>query len=107
MKKFISVEDVRLPHLTLSQSIDEMIDCALAYKSNPLKDSAMGANKRMDLLFLNPSLRTRMSTQVAAEQLGMKPIVFNIGTEGWTWEFEDGAIMNGNTVSILRMLCLY
>jgi N-succinyl-L-ornithine transcarbamylase len=43
-------------------------------------------------LFLNPSLRTRLSTQVAAANLGMEAIVFNVDKEGWALEFEEGAI---------------
>ena len=47
-------------------------------------------------------MRTRLSTQVAAQQLGMEAIVFNIGSEGWAMEFEDGAIMNGTTVEHVK-----
>jgi len=74
----------------------------LAYKANPLADKALGAGKRMGLIFLNPSLRTRLSTQIAAENLGMQPIVFNVGSEGWTWEFEEEAIMSGTTVEHVK-----
>lgn len=56
----------------------------------------------MGLIFLNPSLRTRLSTQIAAENLGMQPIVFNVGSEGWTWEFEEEAIMSGTTVEHVK-----
>jgi len=47
-------------------------------------------------------MRTRLSTQVAAQQLGMECIVFNVGAEGWSMEFEDGAIMNGTTVEHVK-----
>ncbi len=102
MKKFTAVDDVAVPGLGLSQSIDLMIEKALAYKQDPWRDMGLGARRRIGILFLNPSLRTRMSTQIAAEQLGMKPVVFNIGSEGWSWELEDGAIMNGTSVEHIK-----
>ena len=89
MKKFISVHDV--------QNIDAFVEKALNYKNEPLKDKSLGANKRIGLLFLNPSMRTRLSTQIAAQNLGMEAIVFNVGSEGWALEFEEEAIMSGNT----------
>ncbi len=94
MKQFISVHDVT--------DINAFVEKALAYKANPLKDQELGKGKRIGLIFLNPSLRTRLSTQVAAENLGMKPIVFNVGSEGWTWEFEEEAIMSGTTVEHVK-----
>lgn len=89
MKQFISVHDVN--------NLDALIEKALSYKSNPLKDKSLGANKRIGLLFLNPSMRTRLSTQIAAQNLGMEAIVFNVGSEGWALEFEEEAIMSGST----------
>ena len=56
----------------------------------------------MGLLFLNPSLRTRLSTQLAAQNLGMDAIVFNVDKEGWALEFAEGAIMNGTTVEHVK-----
>ena len=94
MKQFISVHDV--------ENINAFVEKALAYKASPLKDQELGKGKRIGLIFLNPSLRTRLSTQVAAENLGMKPIVFNVGNEGWTWEFEEEAIMSGTTVEHVK-----
>lgn len=94
MKQFISVHDVT--------DIDALAAKALAYKANPLADKHLGANKRIGLLFLNPSLRTRLSTQVAAQNLGMEAIVFNVDKEGWALEFEEGAIMSGNTVEHIK-----
>ena len=72
------------------------------YKANPLQHKTLGAGKRIGLLFLNPSLRTRLSTQVAAANLGMDAIVFNVDKEGWALEFEEGAIMSGNTVEHIK-----
>lgn len=79
-----------------------LVQKALAYKSDPLRDRTLGANKRMGLIFLNPSMRTRLSTQIAASNLGMESIVFNVGPEGWALEFEDEAIMSGNTVEHVK-----
>jgi len=75
---------------------------ALKYKDNPYIDKQLGFQKRIGLLFLNPSLRTRLSTQVAAQNLGMEPIVFNVDKEGWALEFTEGAIMNGTTVEHIK-----
>ena len=72
------------------------------YKADPLKDKTLGAGKRIGLLFLNPSLRTRLSTQVAAGNLGMDAIVFNVDKEGWALEFEESAIMSGSTVEHIK-----
>ena len=65
-------------------------------------DKNLGAHKRIGLLFFNPSLRTRLSTQVAAQNLGMEPILFNVDKEGWALEFVEGAIMNGTTVEHIK-----
>lgn len=94
MKQFISTEDV--------QDIPALVKQALEYKQHPLHDKLLGANKRIGLLFLNPSMRTRLSTQIAAQNLGMEAIVFNIGSEGWALEFEDEAIMSGSTVEHVK-----
>jgi len=94
MKQFISVNDVK--------NINALVKKALAYKADPLKDKTLGTNKRIGCLFLNPSMRTRLSTQIAAHNLGMESIVFNVGQEGWALEFEDEAIMSGNTVEHVK-----
>jgi len=79
-----------------------MVKKALDYKSNPLKDKTLGVNKRIGCLFLNPSMRTRLSTQIAAQNLGMEVIIFNVGSEGWALEFEEEAIMSGSTVEHVK-----
>jgi len=94
MRNFISVNNVT--------NINALVAKALDYKVNPFKDKHLGAGKRIGLLFLNPSLRTRLSTQVAAANLGMDAIVFNVDKEGWALEFEEGAIMSGNTVEHIK-----
>ena len=94
MKQFISAHDVT--------DINALVAKALKYKDNPYIDKQLGFQKRIGLLFLNPSLRTRLSTQVAAQNLGMEPIVFNVDKEGWALEFTEGAIMNGTTVEHIK-----
>ena len=91
---FISVKDI--------SDINGMVVKALNYKANPFLDRCLGADKRVGLLFLNPSLRTRLSTQLAATNLGMETIVFNVDKEGWALEFEEGAIMSGTTVEHVK-----
>ena len=94
MKNFISVNDV--------ENINALVAQALAFKKNPFADKNLGVDKRIGLLFLNPSLRTRLSTQIAAANLGMDAIVFNVDKDGWALEFEDGAIMSGSTVEHVK-----
>ena len=94
MRQFISVKDVA--------HINELVAKALAYKQQPLLHKNLGVGKRIGLLFLNPSLRTRLSTQIAAQNLGMEPIVFNVDKEGWALEFNEQAIMNGTTVEHIK-----
>ena len=69
---------------------------ALEIKKNPLQNKALGEGKTICMLFFNNSLRTRLSTQKAAQNLGMNVIVMNFGSEGWELEYEDGAIMDGS-----------
>lgn len=94
MKQFISVHDVN--------DIDALVQKGLAYKQSPFSDKSLGVNKRIGCLFLNPSMRTRLSTQIAAQNLGMEAIIFNVGSEGWALEFEEEAIMSGNTVEHVK-----
>lgn len=88
MKHFLSAPD--------QKEIKSLINSALDYKSSPFRDKQLGAGKTMGMIFLNPSMRTRISTQVAARNLGMEVIVFNLDKEGWQLEFEDGVVMNGS-----------
>ena len=94
MKLFTSVHDVA--------DINALVADALALKQNPFAHQHLGKNKTIGLVFLNPSLRTRMSTQKAATNLGMNAMVLNIDKEGWALELRDGAIMNGTTVEHIR-----
>ncbi len=94
MKNFLSVHEV--------SDLTQLVTNALAYKANPFKDATLGQRKRLGMLFLNPSMRTRISTQLAAKNLGMDVIVFNVGQDGWALEFEDEAIMSGSTVEHVK-----
>lgn len=94
MKHFISVSDVG--------NVGALVSKALQYKLSPYADLHLGRGKRIGLLFLNPSLRTRLSSQVAASNLGMEAIVFNVDKEGWALEFQEGAVMNGTTVEHIK-----
>ncbi|EAZ82908.1 Rossmann-fold NAD(P)-binding domain-containing protein [Algoriphagus machipongonensis] len=80
----------------------QLIDKALYYKADPRIDIQKGMGKRIGCIFLNPSLRTRVSTQIAASNLGVEPIVLNMDKEGWALEMREGAIMNKGTVEHIK-----
>lgn len=84
MKKFTSVADVA--------NVDQLIAEAILLKNNPYAHKIH--NKTLGLVFFNPSLRTRMSSQKAAYNLGVNLIVLNMDKDGWKIEFEEGTIMN-------------
>ncbi|MDX2284803.1 MAG: N-acetylornithine carbamoyltransferase [Bacteroidia bacterium] len=94
MRQFLSVHDVRDPQALLQAARDA--------KRHPLAHASLGAGKTLGLIFFNPSLRTRLSTQRAARNLGLDVIVMNVGTEGWQLEFQDGAVMNGDKAEHVR-----
>jgi len=94
MKQFTSVNDV--------EDINQLVQAALALKNNPYADQQLGKNKTLGLVFLNPSLRTRLSTQKAAINLGMSVMVMNMDKEGWALETQDGVVMNGSTAEHIR-----
>ena len=94
MTNFLSVKD--------AGNINELISAANNFRKNPFSQQSLGKGKRIGLIFLNPSLRTRLSTQIAAQNLGMEPVVFNASQDGWSLEFEEGAIMNGTSVEHIK-----
>ena len=94
MKHYTSIKDI--------DDIKTWIQEAKALKSNPLNYKELGKNKTLGLLFFNSSLRTRLSTQKAALNLGMDPIVMNVSGDAWGIEFGDGTIMNGNTAEHIK-----
>jgi N-succinyl-L-ornithine transcarbamylase len=88
MKHFLSINDV--------SDLNQLITNGIAAKRNPFGDAGLGKNKTIGLLFFNSSLRTRISTQKAAQNLGLNVIVMNVGQDGWGLEMEEGVIMNGD-----------
>ncbi|MEO5911455.1 MAG: acetylornithine carbamoyltransferase [Pelobium sp.] len=94
MKLFTSVDDVK--------DINKIVSEAISIKKNPFANEALGKHKTLGLIFLNPSLRTRLSTQKAALNLGMQVMVMNLDKEGWALETQDGIVMNGTTVEHIR-----
>lgn len=94
MKNFLNVHDVK--------NAEQLAQQAISLKENRFAHKKLGENKTMVLLFLNSSLRTRISTQKAAQNLGMNTIVLNLGQDSWQMEYEDGAIMNGNTAEHIK-----
>tara|TARA_R110000796_G_scaffold252584_1_gene388156 strand:+ start:21206 stop:22147 length:942 start_codon:yes stop_codon:yes gene_type:complete len=93
MKNFTSVKDV--------QNINALVEKALSLKENPFQ-TKLAEGKRIGLIFFNPSLRTRLSSQVAAQNLGAQAIVLDIGKDGWALEFEDGVVMNGDKAEHIK-----
>ena len=88
MYHFTSINDVA--------DLKALLKEAFEIKKNPYQFENLGKHKTMCLLFFNSSLRTRLSTQKAAENLGMKTMVFNINEDGWKVETEFGVIMDGD-----------
>jgi N-succinyl-L-ornithine transcarbamylase len=86
MRHYLSVNDI--------DSLEDWVKEALEIKAAPLEFQELGKNKTIGLLFFNNSLRTRLSTQKAAANLGMQSMVMNFNNEGWLLEFEDGVVMD-------------
>ena len=86
MMNYLSVKDI--------DSINQWVSEAISLKKKPLSFKDLGKDKTLGLLFFNPSLRTRLSTQKAAQNLGMNTMVMNFDKEGWALEYEDGIIMD-------------
>ncbi|SHE68774.1 ornithine carbamoyltransferase [Arenibacter palladensis] len=89
MQHYLSLKDI--------DSLPQWVEEARSLKANPLQFKALGETKTICLLFFNNSLRTRLSTQKAAMNLGMEVIVMNFGSEGWALEYGDGTIMDQGT----------
>lgn len=86
MQHFTSRKDV--------SDLSQLVNIAKGVQENPFAHPELGKNKTLGLIFFNSSLRTRLSTQKAAANLGLSCIVMNIGTDGWKLEFEDGTVMD-------------
>ena len=94
MNHFLSLDDVPDPF--------GLVDEALKLKKDPLAFRKLGKNKTLGMLFFNASLRTRMSTQLAANNLGMNVILMNVTQDSWQIETEDGVVMNGEKAEHIR-----
>ncbi len=94
MKNFLSALDV--------DNVPKLVEEALALKASPWSHETLGKRKTLGLVFFNPSLRTRLSTAKAAQQLGMNLLTINIGQEGWALEMEDGVVMNGDKTEHIK-----
>lgn len=90
MRTFTSVNDI-----LDGPGLETALSDAMKLKHEPWRNPDVGARKTLGLLFMNPSLRTRMSTQKAATLLGMDVMVLNAGSDTWTLETRDGVIMDG------------
>ena len=78
------------------EDLDSLVNLAKKIKEQPLQNESLGKGKTIGLLFFNSSLRTRLSTQKAAQNLGLNVIVLNLSNEGWQLEFEEGVTMNND-----------
>ena len=94
MKSFFHVSDIG----DLGAALEE----AKQVKATPFAWKHLGQDKTIMLVFFNSSLRTRLSSQKAALNLGMNPIVLNIGQDSWKLETELGVVMDGDKSEHLR-----
>ncbi|MBQ4003157.1 MAG: acetylornithine carbamoyltransferase, partial [Bacteroidaceae bacterium] len=88
MKSFLNVEDLG----PLAQALEE----ARQLKQDRFRFDQLGRNKTLLMVFFNNSLRTRLSTQKAAMNLGMNVIVLDVNAGAWKLETERGVIMDGD-----------
>jgi N-succinyl-L-ornithine transcarbamylase len=86
MKHYLNISDI--------DHLPTWVDEAIQLKKDPRAQQHLGQGKTLGLFFFNSSLRTRLSTQKAAKNLGMEVMVMNFGTDGWQLEYEDGAVMD-------------
>lgn len=94
MRHFTSVKDV--------DDVPGLLAEAIKLKKDPWAHTELGKNKTLGLIFLNPSLRTRLSSQRAGQMLGMNTMVMNFDKEGWALETRDGVIMNGDAAEHVK-----
>lgn len=94
MNHFTSIKDV--------QNLQDLLQTAFEVKRSPFADTNLGFGRTLGLIFFNSSLRTRLSTQKAAQHLGLNAIVFNINSDGWKIETEEGVIMNGDKAEHIK-----
>lgn len=94
MEHFTSAHDIK--------DLQALLKTAKKVKKHPLASHKLGKGRTLGCIFFNPSLRTRLSTQRAAFNLGMDVIVMNIGSEGWQLEFNDGTIMDAGKAEHIK-----
>lgn len=94
MDHFLSIKDI--------DSLQQWIAEAKQLKQNPERHETLGKGKILGLLFFNSSLRTRLSTQKAALNLGMNTMVMNIGKDSWILDFEDGGVMDQHSAEHIK-----
>lgn len=122
MKQFLSVHDaaVAAPAMTavaapsiaassgevssdaISAGVSALVAEAREHKAQPFAREELGRHRTLGLVFFNASLRTRLSTQRAAQNLGMQVIVLNTGQDAWQLEFADGTVMDGGAAEHIR-----
>ncbi|MEX0722309.1 MAG: N-acetylornithine carbamoyltransferase [Gracilimonas sp.] len=94
MNSFLSIKDV--------ENLQALVKDALEVKKNPHLYSDLGRQRSLCLIFLNPSLRTRLSSQKAAFNLGLDTAVLDVGSQGWKLEFGDGVVMDGDKAEHIK-----
>jgi len=94
MKSFFHVKDIGNLQIALKE--------ALSVKANPFGWQHLGRNKTIILVFFNNSLRTRLSSQKAALNLGMNPIVLNVNGDSWKLETQMGVVMDSDKSEHLK-----
>ena len=93
MKKYTNIDDI--------ENVPEIIQEAIQLKANPFQFEDLGKHKTLIMLFFNSSLRTRLSTEKAAKNLGMKVMVLNVN-DAWNLEYEDGTVMSLDTAEHIK-----
>jgi N-succinyl-L-ornithine transcarbamylase len=94
MNSFLSIKNV--------ENLPSLLKDALEIKKNPHVYSDLGRQRSLCLIFLNPSLRTRLSSQKAAFNLGLNSAVLDVGSQGWKLEFGDGVVMDGDKAEHIK-----
>lgn len=94
MKQYLDLEDIK--------DLDSLIKNGISLKNNPFNHQELGRNKTIGLLFFNSSLRTRLSTQKAAQNLGMNVMTLDLNTDSWKLEFENGSIMHSTKAEHIK-----
>lgn len=94
MKRFLSIDDVTDPVA--------LLNLARELKENPYGQKNLGGNKTMGLVFFNSSLRTRMSTTKAAQNLGMEVLTLDVTSDSWMLEFGEGVKMDADKAEHIK-----